>query len=156
MKETQAPLSDKDLSTYLRYLIGKGHYDLAYYTWLQLLPPEQLRRAGHLFNGGFNSPPSGLPFDWVFTAGSGATIEIAPQPESNDRALFVQFGPGRVEDFGVAEVTMLAPGTYQFTGKFKSDIDGPRGPKWTIRCAIGSKVLIGQSPTIIGQKPRWR
>ena len=147
LKETQAPLGDKDLSTYLKYLIGKGHYDLAYYTWLQLLPPEQLRRAGHLFNGNFNSPPSGLPFDWVFTAGSGATIEIAPQPESNDQALFVQFGPGRVGDFGVAETMMLAPGTYRFTGKFKSDIDGPRGPKWTIKCAIGSKALIGQSPT---------
>jgi hypothetical protein len=83
----------------------------------------------------------------VFTAGSGVTIDIALQPESNDPALFVQFGPGRVGDFGVAETMILAPGTYRFTGKFKSDIEGPRGPKWTIRCAMDSKSLIGQSPT---------
>jgi hypothetical protein len=147
LKDAGAPPSAKDLSYYLKFLLNKGNYDLAYYTWLQFLPAEELRRAGYLFNGSFESPPTDLPFDWVLTAGTGANIEIAPRPEANgERALFTAFGPGRVEDFSVTQITMLGPGSYQFKGELKSGIVGARGPKWRISCARGSNAVIGESP----------
>ena len=129
---------------------------MAYYAWLQFLPAEQLSKAGHLFNGSFEFSPSKLPFDWVLTAGSGVTIEIDSRPDLNGgHALLLQFGPGRAGDFGVTEVIMLAPGSYQFTGKFKSDVVSSRGLKWRVTCAREPKALIGESPAVSQASSTW-
>ena len=73
---------------------------MAYYSWLQFLPPDQLSNTGRLYNGSFEVPPSGLPFDWVFKKGPGVNIKFAPRPDQDrEQALLIEFGPGRV-DFG--------------------------------------------------------
>jgi hypothetical protein len=77
---------------------------------LQLLPPEQLTKAARLFNGGFETAPSGSPFDWVFNGGSGVTIELDGHPEqAKGNALLVEFGPARVDFSGVTELVVLSP-----------------------------------------------
>ena len=117
-------------------MIAHKFYSLAYYTWLQFLPPEELRHAGLLFNGSFEVAPSGLPFDWTITQGPGVTIDIVPRPDkSGGRALMVDFQYGRVDYHSVTELVMLAPGTYEFKGEYKGELVGPRGLKWRIACA---------------------
>jgi hypothetical protein len=156
LKDTQVPPTADDLRFYLKFLIGNGFDELAYYAWLQFLPAEQLSKAGHLFNGSFEFSPSEVPFDWVLTAASGVTIEIASRPDlDGGHALLLQFGPGRAEDFSVTEVIMLAPGSYQFTGKFKSDVVTSRGLKWRVTCARDPKTLIGESPTVSKPSSTW-
>ena len=95
VKESTNPPSARELRPYLDFLIQRGFFDLAYYTWLQFLPPEQLAQAGHLYNGGFDAPPSGTPFDWVLTKGTGVTAQVAAKADRpGERALHLQFGPG--------------------------------------------------------------
>ena len=121
------------------FLIGHKLYDLAYYTWLQFLPVEELREAGLLFNGSFDVAPSGLPFDWVITPGSGVTVDIVPKPDSNGKhALLVDFAYGRVDYHSVRQLVMLAPGTYEFKGQYQGPARWSAGPemadcvcKWT-------------------------
>jgi hypothetical protein len=130
-----APPTAVELNRYLDFLIDRGLYDLAYYTWLQFLPDEQLSQAGHLFNGGFEIEPSGAPFDWRFSQDTGATTKIASRPDDVAKhALVMQFGPGRAEFQGVRQLLMLSPGSYILRGQYKLDLISPRGLQWRISC----------------------
>ena len=136
LRTTSTPPTNVDINYYLSFLIGHEFYDLAYYTWLQFLPVEQLRHAGLLFNGDFNAAPSGLPFDWKITPGAGVTIDVVPTSDSKDEhALLIDFQYGRVDYRSVQELVMLTPGTYEFKGKYKGSLVGPRGLSWRVTCA---------------------
>ncbi len=153
LRDTSTPPTSTDLRSYLDFLIQHGFHDLAYYAWLQFLPPEQLSKVGRLFNGNFQTAPSGLPFDWVFTGGNGVTLQVAERPdEEGDNALLMEFGPGRVEFGGVTQLVLLPPGSYQLKGKYKSDLVSQRGLQWRVLC--GSKSL-GESRPVTGTEPAW-
>jgi hypothetical protein len=157
LRDTPTPPKTSEVGSYLKFLIERKFYDLAYYTWLQFLPPEQLNTAGHLFNGSFEVDPTGLPFDWTFTKESGATIEIADRTDGKGlHALFLEFGVGRVEGLSVTQMVVLAPGDYQFRGTYKADIVSQRGLQWRVVCASKSWPVIGESPIIISAKADWR
>ena len=148
IKGTKTPPSMDDLRSYLDFLVQRNFDELAYYAWLQFLPPEQLARVGRLFNGDFEMPLSGLPFDWRFKGGSGVTIEITDRPDyDGGKALLLEFGPGRVELGGVSQIVLLPPGRYQLEGKYKSDLVSQRGLQWRVSC--GDK-LLGESRPVTG------
>ena len=157
LKDSSAPPTKVELRSYLEFLINHHLYEVAYYTWLQFLPPQQLAGIGYLFNGRFDSAPDGQPFDWVIGSGSGVTIEIAkPTGESDNRGLSVEFGEGRVDFPGVKQLLMLAPGAYQFSGKYKGKLKGRRGLEWRVVCAGGGTQPIGISPMIQGGAQAWQ
>jgi tetratricopeptide (TPR) repeat protein len=145
-----------DVRDYVSMLMQHRFYELAYYTWLQFLPHEQVASAGALFNGSFELTPSGLPFDWAMHGGNGAVIDIAQRPDRvGQRALYVALGPGRVELDGAWQTLLLAPGTYRLNAKYQGRIDGPRGLVWRVACA-GSGSRLGQSAMMIGAAPVWK
>jgi hypothetical protein len=156
LKDTPTPPTTSEVGPYLKLLIEHEFYDLAYYTWLQFLPREQLDKAGYLFNGSFEVDPTGLPFDWKFAGESGATMEIADRTDGKGaHALFLEFGVGRVEGLSVSQMVILAPGDYQFRGTYKADIVSQRGLQWRVVCGKSGSV-IGESPMIIDAKAEWR
>jgi hypothetical protein len=155
LKDTAAPPAPAELSRYLSTLIEHKFYEIAYYTWLQFLPADELGRIGFLSNGSFESDPSGLPFDWVIAQGTGVTIDIAARPDASDkRALSLELGPGRVDFSGVAQMLMLAPGSYKLDGRLKGELRGKRGLQWRLTCA-GSGALLAEGPMFVGNAPAW-
>jgi hypothetical protein len=140
----------------LRLLTNHDLYELAYYTWLQFLPPEQLSQAGFLFNGSFEYNLSGLPFDWTIGSGTDAAAEIAPRDDQPDgHALFVEFGEGRVNFPPVSQVLMLPAGSYKLSGVWKGRINGPRGLRWQILCIGKPSLKIGESEMMVAGPPQW-
>ena len=156
LKPSPHPPTSAELRAYLDFLIGHKLYDLAYYAWLQFLPPEQLARAGFLFNGSFEEPFSGQPFDWLITKGSGFTADrMRRTDKSGEQALAIDFGQGRVGFQPMTQMTLLAPGAYTLTLQYKGHLVGRRGMIWRITCAASGQVL-GESPMLLGPEPRWK
>ena len=157
LRDAETPPTDAERQAYLQALIGHKLYELAYYSWLQFLPPDQLSNAGRLFNGSFEVPPSGLPFDWVFKKAPGVNVKFAPRPDhEREQALLIEFGPGRV-DFGagISELVLLPPGDYRLEGKYKADLVSQRGLQWSVKCAEAT-TPIGVSGTMNGSSPIWQ
>lgn len=157
LRDTPTPPTVDDLKPYLEVLTQHKYFELAYYAWLQFIGPEQLRSIGLLYNGSFETTPSGLPFDWIIKAGAGATVEILERSDQEgQRALFIEFSQGRVEFPGVVQVVMLAPGAYRFKGKYRGELVGRRGLVWRVRCAGAKGAPVGESAMTTGQAPVWR
>jgi hypothetical protein len=51
---------------------------------------------------------------------------------------------------------VLAPGDYQFGGKYKGELLGPRGLNWRLVCAEAVNKPIGESPVISGISSTWK
>jgi len=157
VKESPNPPTGGDLRGYLNFLIGHKFYALAYYAWLQFLPAEQLESLGPLFNGSFETSPSGLPFDWIVTPGANVSVDFEPAPgQEGGRALAISFEQGRVDFRGITQLVMLAPGKYQFLGKYTGELTGQRGLKWRVACADAPTEPIGESGMVAGRSPTWK
>ena len=159
LQDTAHPPTQKELSSYINFLVGKQFHELAYYTWLQFLPTEELAKITPLYNPSFEKPLSGLPFDWTLAQGSGSTSEIRPRPDrgndqGDEQALFVEFTQGRAEFPGVTQLTLLGPGTYELKGKYKGLLVGKRGLVWRISCA--GKPPLAESELLRGDISQWR
>ena len=154
LKATPHPPTTSELRAYMLFLAHHKRFELAYYTWLQFLPPDQLKRAGFLFNGNFESDPSGSPFDWSIDRGSGVNVEIVRAAAGDTgRHLRIVFGEGRAQFRGVSQIVLLSAGRYRFKSQFKGNMVGRRGLEWRVQCADGQKLLdrrpipLGSSPT---------
>jgi hypothetical protein len=152
-----SPPDHADLSIYLQSLLNHGHYEVAYYAWLQLLPPERLSTVKLLFNGDFELPLSNLPMDWTLKDGIGARVEVAPYAsDSPDRGIRVELGPDRVM-FGKAfQWLVLPPGTYALTGKYRGNVTGRRGLRWKVHCMNTQETVVGETPMFIAMQREWR
>lgn len=154
VKADGLPPEVDELQRYLNLLVRNELYELAYFAWLQFLPAAQLATMGGIYNGSFESNPSGLPFDWTVLPGSGVTIDLVERADYNGRALVLQFTQGRVDFRGLTEHVLLSPGRYHFNSKYKGSLAGRRGLVWRVRCA-GEDTALGEIEIATGVQPDW-
>ncbi len=57
---------------------------------------------------------------------------------------------------GVQQLTLLAPGTYEFKGKYRGELIGKRGLVWRIACADAPNAAIGESQMVMGMSQKWK
>ncbi len=157
LKKTENPPTQTELKGYTTFLVDRRFYELAHYTWLQFLPPEQLGTLTLLYNGSFEQRPSGMPFDWILQERRSAVIEIARRPDrAGSRALVVEFGQGRVDIGTVSQLVRLGPGRYRFDGQTMGEVVARRGLRWRVLCGGASPTRIGESEMLLGQMVEWR
>lgn len=157
LKEAGSPPSQAEISAYLDFLNRNRFYDVAYFAWLQFLPPELMISAGFVFNGSFELPASGMPFDWTLPRPLGSTVEIARVPgEPTNRALRIAFGNERVQLGDIQQRILLGPGSYTLTGRLKGEVTGRRGTRVTVSCAATTNERIAETPMFVGNATTWR
>lgn len=155
LQGTAHPPSEREISSYLDFLMAKNFPELAYYAWLQFLPPDKFARLSPLNNGTFEAQPTGVPFDWTLPQGGGFTAEIRSIPNQEiGHALFIEFTQGRAEFAGVTQATVMGPGTYTLSGKMKGTLVGARGLVWRVNCF--GKGPIAATDLLQGDSSEWR
>jgi hypothetical protein len=148
----QPPTAD-EMKPYLDRLILVGRFEEAYQDWRARSSPAET--AGRYpYNGNFEAPLDGLPFNWVFDAVSGAEIQITEAPDrGNSRALRLQFSGARAKFGRVGQLLMLTPGSYDLELAVKSSsLRTERGPVWQISCSE-SRVLLAETKAVTGTTP---
>src|SRR5262245_57843057 len=124
----QPPTAD-EMKPYLDRLILAGRFEEAYQAWRARSSPAET--AGRYpYNGNFEAPLDGLPFNWVFDSISGAEIQITEAPDrGNSRAMRVQFSGARARFGRLGQLLMLASGSYDLELAIKaSSLRTERGP----------------------------
>lgn len=155
LQNTAHPPTNDEIGVYLRFLIDKRNADMAYYSWLQLLPAERLVGAGWLYNGRFSFPISGLPFDWEIPASTGAVVDVVPRGDRPGQyALAIETGPGRVDFHPVQQTLALPTGRYTLSGLVKGHVRGARGFRWTVGCSQ-RPAQVGATQMFVGDRPHW-
>ena len=155
MKAAPIPPRAADMRAYLRTLMELNHHEFAYSVWLQFQSRELLSEIGFLNNGDFERVPDGLPFDWTLGEGAGSTVRFEPVIETGGQALFVEFGLGRIAFSGVRQTTMLAPGNYRLSGRFRGGMQAERGLAWRVSCLGKTSTLLGASDMFIRPVSTW-
>lgn len=104
---------------YVNFLNRDRRYEAAAWSWAQYLGN---RRSGYLestwlFNGGFESDPSGTAFDWTLKS-LNDDVEVALDAgvaRTGSRSLRVRFGGKENVNYGhTSQTTFLTPGVYRF------------------------------------------
>ena len=155
LRRTEQPPARKELRPYLNRLIKDGNFEQAYQTWQTTLPPEQRASETYPFNGDFNIPIDGLPFNWNLETVPEAEIQIVPSVDGgNNRALLVEFSGARVSFANVRQLILLASGNYTFRGRVKAEeLLTSRGLWWTIFCASSRAKTLAHTELVSGTIP---
>ena len=152
MHSRQPPTAD-EMKPYLDRLILVGRFEEAYQDWRATSSPAETV-GSYLYNGNFEAPLDGLPFNWIFDFISGAEIQITEAPDrGNSRALRIQFSGARAKLGRVGQLLMLAPGSYDLELAVKSSsLRTERGPVWQMFCAE-SRLLLAETKPVMGTTP---
>jgi hypothetical protein len=148
------PPTALEMRPYLDRLILVGRFEEAYQDWrATILRAETL--AHYPYNGNFEAPLDGVPFNWVFDDVSGGVeIQVAATPDrENSHALRVQFSGARAGLGRIGQLLMLAPGSYRLEFSVKpSGLRTERGLVWEISCAE-SRTMLAQANPVKGTAP---
>jgi hypothetical protein len=146
-----------ELKPYLDQLIAAGQFDLAYLSWAHFLPDSSGKALSYIYDGDFETPVRGLPFDWLISPIGGAATEIVATGDPNrGQAVRVTFANTRVPYRNLSKLLVLPPGEYRLSGQARAEnLANERGMIWQINCADGPKQTLGTSPAVTGTEP-WR
>ncbi len=152
------PLTTSTLNCVLAKATAENQTPSAYWIWLNAAP-NLPKKIPFVFNGDFESPLTGGPFDWTLGVGGdfreGFTVNLVRDgiAGSNSNAyLMVRFNGRAIKSYVAQQNLALTPGKYSLA--YRSHESGLAANKlaWTIRC--GTAPVTGTSSTTNANLPR--
>lgn len=133
LSTSSAPATQVELRTVLNALVRAGDYPTARRLFLFTLSDQDWARAGLVFNAGFETSATSLPFDWIFRNTAAAYLEsssVTPQNGMN-----VRFLDKPAREIELRQMLVLEPGRYRLKLNASSaQLKAPKGLFWRLRC----------------------
>lgn len=155
------PLSPSTLLCVEGRLVENGRTAAAYQ--LRLSASKTLtKRFDFVYNGSFETPPSGSAFDWTVNAGGEyregfvATIRNGVELNNLGAILHVRFTGQPIRGAVATQTLALEPGRYRFSYRSREvGIGFSKSPVWTIRCLPSQDLLSSEPWENIGSAQDW-
>jgi tetratricopeptide (TPR) repeat protein len=144
-------LDAAELGQWIDRLAKDGEWGEAYARWASELPLSEMRTLRSVHNGGFESEPSDIGFDWRI----GKSVDVIIDRDrlegaGGSAALRLRFLGRRTERIPLHQWLLLAPGSYRLRFDAKAqDMRSDRGLQWIVRCLDGRSEL-GASDALTG------
>jgi hypothetical protein len=151
------PPTSAEVAPILERLVREGQFDLAYIMWLRFLPRDQSGVVKYAFNGDFELPITGLPFDWSFPGNAGADRAIIDTRETGrGKALRLAFADKRINRLLAIKLLALPPGRYRLSVDARAfDLRTEVGLVWNLVCPGQKPIALASTPPLKGTVP-WR
>ena len=132
-------LAMRELDAWVGRLIREREWIPAYHAWIGSFAHDRRVVIGNVYNGDFESAPTGSGFDWRLTEVDGARVRRAAiEGAGGTAALRVDFDHRRVPFAHVEQLLVLPPGRYRLSGRARLDhLRTSQGMAWTLACAEG-------------------
>jgi tetratricopeptide (TPR) repeat protein len=149
-------LSTEEAGRWYDQLMQDGLWGEAYSRWageLGLAPGTSLPLV---YNGGFQTEPSGIGFDWRISGATGVIIDrIAATGANGAFAMQVSFSGRRVPQINFEQRLLLAPDVYQLSFRARAEaLNSDKGLQWAIACQGQSEPLAVSAP--LGGSFDWK
>ena len=155
LKKLGQTVATSELKQLLQRLLKDQAFDKASFIWLDYLNETELRKAGLLYDGGFDLEFGNRFFDWTETKIKNADVRIVPRATgSADKVLRVDFAPARTPFNNFSQILRLTPGDYIFAGEQKSEkLESNSGMIWQISCEGATKTVLLETTKLQGTLP---
>jgi hypothetical protein len=155
LRKIQSNETPEEMHSVLDRLIKDQQFDKAYFMWVDSLTDVQLKKAGTIFDGGFDLPVDNQFFSWTIIPQANVEARTVQRgPGSTDMVYRIDFEPGRTPYAATSQVLRLPSGPFKFTGEAKSEnLKTSNGLVWRVTCLGQNPKIIGESPRAIGSQP---
>ena len=157
LRSTDFPPTEREINTAIDALLRNHQASRAYTTWLETRTGDELAAVALLTNGQFERDPKGGAFDWRMASSPGVVVGVTRQSQGADgRALRLRFSGARGARSEVSQTLVLAPGRYQFTGKYLGKLPTSVRLSWKIFCLAPPGHDLAESETVVATDKDWR
>ena len=150
-------LDDPIVSEYLNFLFSDGRYAAAQHAWAIYLGDRSngYLKSNLLFNGGFETKPSGSVYDWIIESPNSPGVQTdidSTLPHSGKQSLRIRFAGKENVNYGhVHQAAFLSPGEYRFESYIRTqDITTDQGIAFHIYDRENSSILDVRTESVRG------
>lgn len=136
-------LARAEEAAWIDQLIRRGQWGQAYAHWAGSLASGA--RLSPVFNGSFDTPPTGIGFDWRVRQLPGQTVIVDP---AGAGASF-EFRGRPAPLAGLEQAMLLAPGGHELQVRLRTEnLRSDGGLEWIVACSDGR--VLGATPRLSG------
>ena len=149
-------LSSEETGRWYDRLMQDGLWREAYSRWAGELGLARGTTLPFVYNGGFETEPSGVGFDWRISGTAGAIIQrVAAAGAHGAFAIEISFSGRRVPEINFEQRLLLAPDAYQLSFRARAEaLRSDKGLQWAITCQGQNEPLAVSAP--IGGSFEWK